>query len=63
MLMCGHNCLVRMSDRYLHYLRGKKVKDMKNALLYNGIFGYHGNICYVILINDFFAMCIVYVCA
>ena len=35
-------------------------------MLYNGIFGYCGNICYVILTNDFFykvhSICTINVC-
>ena len=38
--MCGHKCLVRISNRYL----------------YNVVFGCHGNTCYVIVIGAFFYM-------
>ena len=31
-LICGHRCLVRISDRYLHYLRKSKMLTiLKNA--------------------------------
>ena len=54
--MCGHiiKCLVRISDRYLHYLRKKNYSFEKRPMLYNGIFGCNENICNVILINGLF---------
>ena len=46
----GKNC----RRGYLHYLRRiKKYIFEKRPMLYNGIFGCHGNICYVILSNAF----------
>ena len=32
-----------------------KYVNEKRPMLYNGIFGYHRNMCYVIFINAFFA--------
>ena len=52
--MCDHKCLVRM------------LIFEKRHILYNGIFNYHRNICYVILINAYFckvhSVCPVNVC-
>ena len=55
--MCDPKYVIQISDRYLHYLcklcKIKKISLEKRLMLYNGIFGCHGNICYVILINAF----------
>ena len=61
MLMCGQKCLVRFLDRF--FLLFAEIifflSFEKRPMLYNGIFGCHANICYVILINAFFSRYIV----
>ena len=60
--MCCHKCLVRISDRYLHYVwKLKKESFEKRPMVYNGIMAAKEHKCNVILINACFARCIAYV--
>ena len=48
-----------LSDIFIICGNKKCYSFEKHPMLYNGIFGCHGNICSVILINAIFARCIV----
>ena len=53
-LICGHKFLVKISERYLHYLwKYNMLKLWKRPYIYNGVFGCHGNTCYIIFYQWF----------